>query len=389
MPSAKTSPAPSPEKIVTQRDIARQCGLHQSAISFALRGDTRHVTTDTIARVRQVAEQLGYAPHQGARKMAAMRFGTKIVNRLIALCFPRDFHRNPYFLEPYLGAMDALTTAGFDLLTLRMPDDLPADFLANSPTIASGNVDAIIAFSVPDHIHRLLKQARALPAFGARPFIALIQPMQDCSTVIYNDEQAAYELGCHLLALGHRHILAFMVPYALDIWQRRLAGFQRAYRDYGVESASLMQQLFTSDTCWIDPSCPTEALQQVYTHHTTDIDYHSGVTFTDYLRAHPELTAVAAWNDVCARHIWRLAEGLGWRVPADLSITGFDDDEILLDQSGHKQLTTIRLPQQHLGATAVQLAVARVNDEITNDQHLLLPGALMARISTGAPVRVS
>ena len=202
----------APGKAVTQHDIARVCGLHQSAVSFALRGDTTHVTPETMARVQAVAAELGYAPHQAARKMVAVRFGKTIINHLIALCFPRDFHRNPYFLEPYLGVMDALADAGFDLLTLAVTGELSADFLAKSPAVARGDVDAIIAFSIPAMIHSLHEQARALPAFGARPFIALIQPMTDCSTVLYDDEQAAYEIGCHLLALGHRHLLALMVP---------------------------------------------------------------------------------------------------------------------------------------------------------------------------------
>jgi len=174
---------------------------------------------------------------------------------------------------------------------------------------------------------------------------------------------------------------------AFDIWQRRLVGFQRACATYGLEANNHLHQLFIPTTDWINPALPSEALPPLFLSINAAFEYTDAFTLPDYLRAHPEITAVAAWNDACAQHIWRVTAAMGWRIPADLSLTGFDDDEILFDETGQKSLTTVRLPFQRLGEEAVRLAIARVTGHLLEDQHVLLPCTLIARASTAPPTR--
>jgi len=74
MTKAFTQAAP-----VSVRDIAQACGLHYTTVSYALRGDRRHASEATIARVMAVAEQLGYdaLANDNARRLSLQRRGVR------------------------------------------------------------------------------------------------------------------------------------------------------------------------------------------------------------------------------------------------------------------------------------------------------------------------
>ena len=383
MPELNNDAYLAPNRRVTQREIAEFCGLHQSAVSFALRGDTRHVTPETIDRVNAAATELGYVPHQAARRLAMQRFGKQAINRLIMLIFPHDFHHQAYFLQPYLGAMDALMEAGFDLLTLVHSASVER-LIANSPTVARGDVDAIVAFSISDDLKKLLAQARAQPTFAERPFVSLIHAIPGCSAVAYDDEQAYEALADHLLALGHRHLLALHIDFAPELWQRREAGLRRAYARRGLDAEALLHDLCLWHH-WLNEKESFATLPDPFWMSASG-DLLSQ-PLSAYLRAHPQITGIVAWNDITAWHAWAQLADAGLRVPEEISITGCDDYEHPFGRQPERRLTTIRLPLHRLGEEAVRLAIACVRGAIGEDRQILLPGELIPRDSTAPPGR--
>ena len=372
---------PNKQRPTTQRDIAQHCGVSRTTVSYALQGDTSHVPAETIARVRAAADKLDYSPdaQEAARRLIMRRYGKAAPNRMIGFCQQRGFHANAYFLEPFLGAMDALAAAGYDQLTLTAEGDFPPDFLANSPAIARGDVDALIVFSISENMASLLQQMQRLPSMRQRPFVSLITPIPaPCSRVLYGDEQAAFAIGAHLTALGHRHLLFLRVSYNLALLLPRDRGLTRALTAaYGADAPPLQVWEITSH--WISEKVPFADLRAM--------NQAADVSLEAYLTAHPEITAIVAENDWCAQHVWRVLEGMGKRVPADYSLVGYDDADLLRDADGHRQLTTIHLPLRRLGEAAVHLAIARITGEIPEDQDVVLPGELIVRRSTGPASR--
>jgi DNA-binding LacI/PurR family transcriptional regulator len=77
----------------------------------------------------------------------------------------------------------------------------------------------------------------------------------------------------------------------------------------------------------------------------------------ELLTDHPELTALFCYNDLVAVGVLQASAALGWRVPDDLAIVGFDD--IPMAALVTPPLTTCRSPRRELGLQAMQLLLDR------------------------------
>lgn len=100
-------------------------------------------------------------------------------------------------------------------------------------------------------------------------------------------------------------------------------------------------------------------------------------------------TAVLCFSDVIANRAVRAAEDLGLRVPADLSVVGFDDNP--LAQRMRPALTTVRQDAAAKGwaaAVALTTAFKQARDGSRGGpRHVLLPTELVVRESTAPPAR--
>jgi DNA-binding LacI/PurR family transcriptional regulator len=98
-------------------------------------------------------------------------------------------------------------------------------------------------------------------------------------------------------------------------------------------------------------------------------------------------TAVLCFSDAIAYGVVRTAEDLGLRVPADLSVVGFDDNPI----AGRMRpaLTTARqdvVAKGRAAAAALTAAIERDRSGATGRaRHVRLPTELVLRDSTAAP----
>ncbi len=93
-------------------------------------------------------------------------------------------------------------------------------------------------------------------------------------------------------------------------------------------------------------------------------------------------TAIFGANDLIALGVLRAAREEGLRVPEDLALAGFNDiaEAALLD------LTTVRVPQQEMGARAARLLIARLEGELITEPRIVLGAQLVVRGSSGAAI---
>jgi LacI family transcriptional regulator len=361
-------------RAVTLQDIADHCGLSLFTVSLALRGDTR-VKPATAERVRTAADALGYDParNQVARRMAMLRHGQPVLNRVVAYFIQESVEEVPYSNRLFWGVLHGLEKEGFALLVNKLPlaKGQPGPDL--TPLVRQGDIDGIIVPENPVYD----AQIAALRRCGGRelPLVSLIWPGLDCSSVVADDAGGTAAATRHLLELGHRHLLYLTQPNPNLLSEWRLAGIHQALREAGLDPARHLHLLPTYPR-WIDPRLARAS-------HDEDGGEHH---LSRWLRAHPEVTGVLAWNDGVALHAWYTLEAAGWRLPEDISLIGFDDTDPLPGPDGRNLLTSVRVPLREIGEEAARLIVARATGTLTTDEQRKLPTTLQIRAST-APAR--
>ena len=109
--------------------------------------------------------------------------------------------------------------------------------------------------------------------------------------------------------------------------------------------------------------------------------YRSGLALLD--RA-PRPTAIFCFNDRMAMGLYQAAAERGLRIPEDLSVVGFDNQELIADGL-RPGLTTVALPHYEMGAWAVETLIRRLEDPDIAPEQVLLRCPVVARASVGPP----
>lgn len=368
---------------VTQQEIANRCGVSRAAVSFALR-HAPQICETTAAQIRAVAAEMGYQPehHKAARRMILQRYGRKLINRVVLVFVPRYYHKALYYSRMVEGILDTLTEADFSLVLSYLPvtrEERPA---ALPPLVASGEFDGAIFLALRPEAHAVLDDLRKAAGDADLPFISLAYATTACPSLVFDDEHGAYVSTRHLLELGHRHILQCFngpVHESFDFFAARIAGARRAMVEFG-----LSPDVFLHHGGWYLGNLMPE-------HHLIPADAQgeqnfdaATAEFMQYMRAHPEITAVLAQNDMLAHRIAYHLRKAGNRVPEDISLVGYDDTEpIFLDAHGNNALTTVRVPLAEMGQAAARKALHRIHhpEEAVEDTTVLSP-MLVVRQST-------
>ena len=183
-----------------------------------------------------------------------------------------------------------------------------------------------------------------------------------------DEEGAGFAAAQHLLDLGHRRI-AFVHGYLHSpTAQARLDGYQRALQTAGV----------APEPAWT---------------HALGGKFQLGARFTSQARQSMQgwlaegwqelgCTAVVCHNDEAALGVIQALADHGIRVPQDVSVVGFDGTEYCDLVS--PALTSVALPLQEIGATAVELLLNQITTGVINDEHITLSIQLHQRASSDA-----
>src|SRR5690606_40481435 len=104
---------------------------------------------------------------------------------------------------------------------------------------------------------------------------------------------------------------------------------------------------------------------------------------TDLLTRHPELTAIVAANDLLGLGCYRAVRSLGKEVPADISVTGYNDVPLL--DLMQPPMTAVRIPFREMGKRAATVLLAGLAGQPVATEPKLLEPELIVRASTVAP----
>jgi LacI family transcriptional regulator len=346
--------------VVTQKDIAKRCGVSVITVSYALRGNTRKVSVEKMRLIVDTARAMGYDPAQtyAARSLRYSKAPERVASHIVALFTSPSMLRDEYDIAQLRGIFEVLNQHNYAAIThtYERPAqiELPAVFrrgdVDGALICSTGQVPAIVARDLREKYH-----------FGERPIVTLLDTVPNCSAVIADDVAGGYAAIAHLLDLGHRHILHSIPDGLIPMYDRRLQGMRQACHDRDLNP---VQHLHFVPCNSGDPRAGCAAM-------------------LDLLRRQPQITAVFAANDRAAICLYQGLREAGFTVPQDYSLVGYDDVETLPGASGENLLTTVRVPLRDIGVAAVELFLKHCSAEIEQNKTEILPCELMLRKTTG------
>jgi DNA-binding LacI/PurR family transcriptional regulator len=346
-------------KAVRLADVARAAGVSQGTASNVF-SRPEIVRAEVRERVEACARKLGYAgPDPKGRLLRAGKVNAIGVVVMDDLAY---FFSDPFNREFMRGVAEVCDQRGAGLALVSAMDRAKAAW-----TINSAVVDGFIVQCIEDG-DRLLELTRK----RGLPFVAVdIDSGPDANSIRIDDREGARLAAEHLLALGHRRFGILSLEIASDGRTGPVDRARRASAEYGATRDRLLgyQDAFAALGIDIDDVPTIEALN----------DRSGAAAGAEALldRA-PDVTAILTMSDVLALAVLDEARSRGLRVPADLSVVGYDDVPEAAGAS--PPLTTIAQPIVEKGRLAAHMIFDR-----GPPRREVLPVKLIVRGTTAAP----
>jgi LacI family transcriptional regulator len=332
---------------VTLRDVAAAARVHVATASRALDSETAHpVSPETRARVKRVAEELGYQHHMMARGLR--RGFSSTVGVVVA-----DLG-NPYTAPVMRGLQSRLEGADYMALMTESLDDSQVLERAVGHLLAR-QVDGLVLLAVRSgDLDRVLGWALRVPVVLAVRSL----PGSGVPAVTHDDLGGARVAAAHLAELGHRRVVQLPGPPDIQPFADRNDAFAEAAAELGLEA-------------WAVPP----ASRAVFDEGRRLM----GLALAGGDRA----TAVFAHNDNMAMGAVRALRDAGLHCPGDVSVVGYND--VPMADCLDPPLTTIRLNGDRVGRRAGEAVLAAIRGLPDSGGGPPEPAELVARASAGPP----
>jgi len=287
---------------------------------------------ETIQKVRQAAENLGYQPPRSCTK------GRLPSRKVVIIVAPNI--SNAYYSGLIQAIQQAADQHGFSTLIFTTYREASKEEKILDMALGLGAAGMIFTIK-PQSMRQVDKVNRKLPIviMGDRGFHSSVD------TVELGNYQAGMLIGRHMLELGHRHIafITAMMNSANAIRLHRLQGVLDAYE----QEKHCSVQIFTRD------HTPQEELNSI------DIEQRIGYELTmECLEKKSPVSGFVAANDFIAYGVLDALAEKGFKVPEDYSVCGFNN--LTSSRISHVGLTTVEHQADSRAHLAFKILLERI-----------------------------
>jgi len=308
------------------------------------------VSEELRDRIASVVRHLGWVPHGAARALATRRTGT------IGAVFPTLTHGD--FARAIQALQSELSRSGYTLLLACSEYNAQQEYQQVRKLIERG-VDALLLVGEAHHndLAELLDKNR-IPHVNTFVY----NPSTHGTCVGPDNRKALHKITNYLIDLGHKSF--GVVAQSTDNNDRAQARLQ-GIRDALAEKSIAIQPRHFAQGYW----GINEGRQ----------------LFRRILERKPWPTAVICGNAYLTVGALLESQVMGIQVPAEMSIVGYDDIEIMSELP--IPLTTVRVSSDEVGRRAARLLVARLEGR-SIDLNFECDAEVIVRSSSGpAPKR--
>ncbi|AST90507.1 LacI family DNA-binding transcriptional regulator [Sutcliffiella cohnii] len=316
--------------MATIEDVAKLAGLSRTTVSRVINNHP-YVSDKKRKQVLDAMSELRYVPNSSARSLRNQK------TSIIALLIPRVM--NPFFSQLVEFMEMEAAKHGYQVIVCqtKYSEQKELEYL---DLLKTRQVDGIILTSIQND-WKLIE-----PYLHYGP-IVLCNEFDDCAnvpTVKLNQKYGGYIATKHLLEQGHHRIAYCTGGYRSNVSKGREEGFRQALLEHGVK----------------------------FNEHFT---FNNAFTIEDGRRIVNEIvkwkdrpTAIFTGGDEVAAGIISEAKCIGYNIPEDLAVVGFDNQAIsnLLDPT----ITTVHQPVDLMAEKTVSILMEKLRTKRYNQQEV-------------------
>ncbi|MBM7615653.1 LacI family DNA-binding transcriptional regulator [Alkaliphilus hydrothermalis] len=333
---------------VTIREVARQANVAPSTVSRVLK-NSPSISQATKDKVNEIIKKLGYHPNEIARSLANKSSQTL---GIVMTASAEDSFLNPFFTQFILGVTRYIENFDYSLL-LSSAKNEEDELNQISRAVNSKRVDGIILLTVreqDENVKYLLK--------SQFPFVVVGRPNNegDIMWVDNDNTKAMKDVTETLISSGHKRIAFIGGSQKLQVTKSRLLGYKEALQrhEYPVEKDLIIEADFTEEE-----------------------GYRATV---ELLKKQRDIDAIVTTDDLIAYGSMGAIKDLGYQIPQDISVTGFNNT--LLAPYLSPSLTSVEINATELGCQAAKILLKHICDEELESNHHIVDTKLILRSST-------
>ena len=332
------------------QDIAQQLDVSIATVSLVLNGKAKeHRISDALAeRVLQHVEQVGYRPNQLAKSLRTGK--THVIGLII------EDISNPFFATVAWMIEKQAFARGYRILYCSTDNDTAKtkDLIA---MFRERHLDGYIIAppaGVEQEIEALLKSEIPTVLFDR------YLPALPTDYIVVDGEDGAYQATRHLLEQGFTRIAFVTTESEQTQMSARLHGYQRAMHERALPL--LVQRVPLS----------------FGGNHAQSV-----AELSRFLAENPACEAAVFANNSLTLYALEAISELGLRIPQDLAVVSFDDNDLFRFYS--PAITAVTQPVAALAEAAISVLLDKLSDDKAPAaalQQLTLPLELMVRKSS-------
>lgn len=342
------------QKKVTMKDIANKLELSINAISLAL-NDKVGLSEETRSLILKTAQEMGYLDQ--TRKYEKT-FSSKNLCILIKRIYFRDMH---FYSKVLLGIEEEAKKNSYDVIISVLDNDEIPNCIEKrrvSGIIVVGKIDT-------DYLKRV-KQYQ-IPVI----LVDTTSQIEATDSVMTNNRLGAYQAVRYLIDKGFKKIGFFGdLDYTVSV-RERYWGYQEGLKHLqGIQGYSMTFQYSEKYSVLSD-------IEQ----HVIDKDVDQIIERVKSVKIMPEVFFCS--NDNAAIQLCNALKMLGYNIPSDISVMGFDDLDLCTMVM--PKITTVCVNKELMGKRAIQLYMWRLLNQDDPAQKIMISTEIKERDSVVKP----
>lgn len=336
-----------PRQKTNVTDVAKAAGVSVATVSRAF--NLPHLVREEVReKVIAVAKKMGYSANPSAKALRLQK--THIIGAVIPTLDYSIFARLVHGFE------EKVTAAGYSVFVLTTGFDNSTMFETVRTLVERGAEALLLVGRIDDERLREYLLEKQIPCVTTYSYTN----DENFPSIGFDNYAASKQMVEFLIRLGHRRMVMIAGPTkGNDRQQSRIQAFEDTLKAHGIREGSHVIEKSYGSAVFRG----AEAMRQIRGEY-------------------PEATAIVCNSDIFAFSAIAECRRMGLRVPEDISISGFDDDDYTT--IFEPPLTTIAVPAPEMGEHAAQSLINALNLQ-RKIMPIRLETKLVVRDSTSVP----